>query len=40
MNRLNDSINYWSIIDGRVILYVLLAWAVMRWVWKGGDTDE
>jgi hypothetical protein len=40
MNRLNDSINYWSIIDGRVILMALFTWAVIRWAWKGVDTDE
>lgn len=34
-----DSVNYWSIIDGRVIFMALFVWAVIRWVWKG-EADE
>lgn len=28
-----DSVNYLSIIDGRVILMGLFTWAVFKWVW-------
>lgn len=29
-----NSVNYWSVIDGRVILMALFTWAVIKWVFK------